>query len=77
MRRSLPGLNAELADAVRRVGALYERIPESRRPDVTGERWDALEAEIDAACGTNDRDRALTAITRWEDHARNVLEALA
>ncbi len=76
MRRSLPGVNYELAASVRRVNSLYARVPESRRPDVTGERWQALEAEVDARCGAGDRDGALRAISEWEQHAERVLAPL-
>lgn len=75
MRRTLPGLNYALALAVRRVNVLHEQVPEPLRPDVTGERWQALEREIDTRCGAGDREGALLAITRWETHARRVLEA--
>lgn len=77
MRRSLPGLNFELAAAVNRIGELYHAIPEELRPDVMGERWDELEAEVDQACGSGNRDRALAAIGRWEAHAQRVMVALA
>ncbi|MBA2240029.1 MAG: hypothetical protein H0W09_02105 [Solirubrobacterales bacterium] len=73
MRRSLPGINAELAAAVRRVNVLDASIPESRRPDICGERWHRLEAEIDNACGAGDRDAALLAIRQWEQHAARAL----
>jgi len=77
MRRSMPGINAELAVAVRRVNVISEAIPESHRPDMAGERWARLEDEIDRACGVGDRDAALAAIQRWEQHAQRVLEPLA
>lgn len=73
MRRRLPGVDAELAAAVRRVNADYWRIPEAHRPDVTGERWDALEATLDARCAAGDRQGALDAIAAWEGHARGIL----
>lgn len=76
MRRSLPGINAELALAVRRVNVLYSAIPESLRPDLDGSRWRRLEAEVDCACGAGDRDGALLAIRRWEEHATRVLAPL-
>jgi DNA-binding FadR family transcriptional regulator len=75
--RALPGINTELAAAVRRVNALYTRIPEQRRPDVNAERWQELEHEIDRACKAGDPDRALRAIAAWEDHARWVLKGAA
>ncbi len=77
MRRTLPGINLELSTSVARVARLYEQVPEERRPDVTGERWSQLEAEVDAACGSGDGHRASAAIAAWEQHARRVLGALA
>lgn len=77
MSRSLPGVHTELSAAVRRVSEHYERVPEFRRPDINGERWVALEAELDLACSEGDRDRAHAAVRRWESHAARVLGALA
>lgn len=77
MRRSLPGVNAELAAAVRRVNAIYSVIPASRQPDLDGSSWRRLEAEVDRACGAGDREAALLAIKRWEEHAQRVLAPLA
>lgn len=77
MNRTLPGVNYELASAVRRVNALYETVPEDLAPDVTGERWKYLEREIDEACGRGDREAALLAIRRWEEHASNLLRSLS
>lgn len=62
---TLPGIRAELAAAVRAVNAAYNRLPESRRPDVTG--WNALDRAVDEACAAGDRDRALQAIDEWRD----------
>jgi hypothetical protein len=76
VRRILPGINAELAAAVRRINALYMRIPEGRRPNVDGSRWRELEAQIDARCAAGDREGALHAIESWERHAREVLGGL-
>ncbi len=73
MRRTLPDVNFELAAAVRRVNALYRKVPDEHRPDATGERWDALEAELDARCGAGDRAGALRAIADWEQHVTGVL----
>jgi hypothetical protein len=75
VRRALPGVKVALAVAVHRVALRYVEIPEARRPDVNGERWRALEAEIDARCGAGDREGALQAIARWEEHATQVLGA--
>jgi hypothetical protein len=72
---ALPGVNTELAAAIRRVNALYARCPEPR-PDVDGSRWRELEAEIDHHTAVGDRDGALHAIREWEAHARRVLGGL-
>lgn len=77
MRRTLSGVEVALSEAMARVAAIYAEIPEASRPDVTGERWAALEADVDRAGGSGDRDAALLAIERWEQHARRVLSHLA
>lgn len=76
MRRTLPGLNAELALAVRRVGAAAETLPEHLRPDFDGSQWDALEREIDRAAGADDRESAIQAISRWEQRAAMVISRI-
>jgi hypothetical protein len=73
VRRSQPGINVEVAQAVHRVATLYAQIPGGQRPDVTGERWDELEAEIARRSAAGDREGALRAIAEWEAHARRVL----
>jgi hypothetical protein len=77
MRRTMPGVNYALSAAVDRLRELYSGIPESRRPDINGGRFQALEADIDARCGAGDRDGALRAIEAWEEHARAVLSSCA
>ncbi len=66
-------INFHLAAAIRRVNSAYYRLPEDRRPDVTGERWTALEREIDEAAEFGDRDRALKAIADWQGHALKII----
>lgn len=73
----MPGLNADLALAVRRMNAIYARIPTDQAPDINGESWCRLEAEIDRASSVGDYEAAIVAIGRWEEHARRVLEPLA
>jgi hypothetical protein len=73
VRRSLPGINYALAEAVRDVAALYGQLPDTVRPDVSGERWQALEADLDRLCGTGDRDGALLAIEEWRDTTKALL----
>ena len=51
MRRTLKGVNAELAAAVRRCNVIHRQIPPGQRPDLSGESWRELEAELDRAWG--------------------------
>jgi hypothetical protein len=63
---ALPGVNTELAAAVRAVNAAYNRLPQEGRPDPAA--FDPLEQEVDAACLSEDRERALAAIREWRNH---------
>lgn len=72
MRRRLAGVDAELASAVDRVVAVYARCPEPR-PDICGERFHLLEAEVDRLCGAGDRDAALKSIATWERETTVIL----
>ena len=65
----------ELAAAIRRVNAAFNRCPPSVRPAVDGDAWRDLEAEIDRASAKGDREVALLAIERWESYALGELEA--
>jgi len=76
MRRVLPGINLSLAEAVLDVSEASAALPAQLRPDLTGERWQDLEAEIDRACATGDRDGALHAIETWKERTLGVLWAL-
>lgn len=71
----IPGINAELTAAIRRVADAYGRLPEPQRPNVNAERWHALEREIDQACMRGNQDSALAAVERWERHALTELAA--
>jgi hypothetical protein len=75
VRRTLPGIDLALGSAVNRVRDLYARCPEPR-PDLAGEAWHDLDAALDAACGSGDRDRALSAIRRWEERTTAILRRL-
>ncbi len=66
MRRTLTGINFELAAAVRRVNVIRDRIPAVEQPDLAGESWRRLEAELDRASGVGDREAALRAIRKKE-----------
>jgi len=62
----LPGVRTALVRAVVAVNASFARLPEAKRPELTD--WDKLDAEVDAACASGDRARALRAIETWRDH---------
>lgn len=70
----LPGINTELAAAVRAVNAAYNSIPPARRPAAI--EWDMLDAELDAACISGDRERAMQAIEAWRTHWLAIFEAV-
>lgn len=55
MRRTMTGINLELAAAVRRINTIHDRIPADDQPDLAGESWRTLEAELDRAAGVGDR----------------------
>lgn len=59
-----PTIRAELAAAIRRVNAAFNRLSDEaqRQIDPT---VDACEAEVDAAILAGDRERALAAIRAW------------
>jgi len=73
---SLPGINCELAAAVRRVNALRAANPEAQRPEFDHEAWKRLERSLDASCRAGDSERALAAIERWECATREGLAHL-
>lgn len=73
MRRTLSGIDIALGEAVNRIRPIWESCPDPR-PDIAGEAWHALEAELDRACGSGERDLALLAIRRWEDRTLDVLQ---
>jgi len=62
-----PTLRAELAAAIRKVNAEFERLPPEVQ-DAIDVAFDPLEREVDAAILTNDRPRALRAIGAWKRH---------
>lgn len=64
---SIPGVRAELAAAVRAVNAGFYRLPPAAQRGVDL-AFDPLEAKVDAACLSGDRDRAVAAIEAWRDH---------
>lgn len=62
----LPGINSELAAAVRRIGSLRSSLPKAHRPEFDLPRWRKLERELDRHCSAGSVDCALTSIERWE-----------
>ena len=68
----MPGIDAELSAAVRRVADVYVRCPEPR-PDVCGQRFHDLERQVDRACAGTDSAAALRAIEVWERETLTVL----
>ncbi len=72
MRRRLPGVDAELSAAVDRVRGVYRHLAEPR-PDIAGEHFHRLEAELDVLCGAGDRKGAMKAIKRWEKRTISML----
>jgi hypothetical protein len=64
--KALVSIRAELAAAVRAVNAAFYLLPEEIRPDPAS--FDPLQTEVDAACLSDDRDRAMAAIRAWRDH---------
>jgi hypothetical protein len=64
----------ELARAVRLVNRLFYEHPDPK-PPVYGERWEQLEAELDAAFAAGNDAEARAAVERWERHARYMLRS--
>jgi hypothetical protein len=69
-----PSVRAELAAAIRAVNARYNALPESRRPDI---HWEGVDAEVDAAILSGDRERAMRAIEAWKRHHLALCEEAA
>ncbi|MBA2240025.1 MAG: hypothetical protein H0W09_02080 [Solirubrobacterales bacterium] len=72
---ALPGVNAELALAARRVRALWEQIPETHRPERVVADWRAMRREVEAACSAGQRDEALALIADFRGLAEQQLTA--
>jgi hypothetical protein len=70
---SAPTISAELAAAIRRVNVAFNRLPADRRNRITI-AYDPLEAEVDSAILTDDRERALAAIRAWRQHWTALIE---
>ena len=60
-------IRAELATAIRRVNAEFARLPRAVQ-DSLDLSFNDLDAELDRALLSDDRRRALLAITSWRDH---------
>lgn len=63
---ALPSIQAELAAAVRRVNAAYNRAGEPENARLTGPEWDKAETAVNAAIASGERGPALRAIDTWE-----------
>lgn len=64
----MTSIRTELAAAIRVVNAAYNRLPTEVQDQVEVAAFDPLEAEVDAACLSDDRERALAAIRAWREH---------
>lgn len=53
----------ELAAVVRAVGAAFNRVPESSRPDVA---WSEVDDLLEAGIVSGDRAQAMAAIEEWK-----------
>jgi hypothetical protein len=61
--RVLPGINAALANAIRRVNAAFNRLS----PDAQNQVHIACDRPLDDALLSGDRTKALSAIEAWRD----------
>lgn len=62
-----PTVRAELAAAVRRVNAAFNRLPKAKQASLNIS-VDPCEAEVNKAILAGDRERALAAIRAWRGH---------
>lgn len=62
-------VRAQLAAAVRRVNAAYNRVPNADEIDVFSAKWRKLESDVDTALAAGDDLKARDAIREWEHHA--------
>jgi hypothetical protein len=65
----LPGVNNELAAAIRRVNALRHSVPDRYRREISTDRWLKLQTELDRTCSAGDVESALAAVENWEAEA--------
>jgi hypothetical protein len=70
-------VRAELAEANRTVNAAYEQLPRALRERLDIGAADHREAEIDAAIGAGDPERARATIGAWRRHWLAEFEGIA
>jgi hypothetical protein len=61
------GVSEELAAAIRKVNAAFDRLPSSVQGEVEI-AFPELEAEVNLAIIAGEREKALAAIAKWRDH---------
>ena len=66
-------IRTELATAIRSINAAFNRLPVSVQESIRI-GWDELDAELDDALVSDDRDRAMAAINAWRSHWLGVFE---
>lgn len=66
-------IRAEMAAAMRAVGARYNQIPAGERPEVS---WQAVDDVLERALTEPDREKALAAIEEWKSHWMGLFSAV-
>lgn len=74
----MTSVNAELAAAIRRVNAAYNRVPGDLRDEIEigGEAWRQLEDRFEQAVEARHDAEALAAVDAWEGFALRQIEAV-
>ena len=67
MFQNTAGVSSALANAIRQVNAAFNRLPRSSQ-EAMEIYYDGLDRELDEACASDDRSRALAAIDAWRKH---------
>ena len=74
---ALLSIQAELTAAIDRVNAAYNRAGQPEAAELSGEYWNALDAEVNAAIAGGERSRAMVAIGTWEQHCLDRIKEAA